>query len=99
MKDQERDIELLNNEIFNMVADITIGKNLFNHYSRLITIIEDLNGRIELELAAGNDKGAIIFRELCYCYYRLKDDVQKAYYEKRKGQSPKDTDRPDRANN
>jgi hypothetical protein len=78
MSGEERlDIDV---EYCNILADITIGKNLEKHYYTITKKIESLNQSIDkLTILNSKNDG---FVGVCYHYYKLKDLVISKIQEK-----------------
>jgi hypothetical protein len=61
-------------EYYNILADITIGKNYEEHYRTVTQRIEALNRSIDIKKKTNEDCDWIV--GICYLYYRLQELIR-----------------------
>jgi len=76
--DEQDNFERLRIQYPNACADVILGKNLEAHYVDVLHLIKVCNDRVDNALLSGNISEAQTFKNLCYEYYRFKDDIIQA---------------------
>jgi hypothetical protein len=61
-------------EYFNILADITLGRNFQDHYQTVTSRIAALNRSIDRKKEANEDCSWIV--SVCYHYYRLQELIR-----------------------
>lgn len=74
MANEETLFDVISKAYLNILADITLGKNVKKHLPVIEECIQTLKRKIDNELLTANDEGALI--NLAYSCYVLRDDAQ-----------------------